>query len=45
VSDVKGLSFDARTNQINLLTGMQSSSASNQVRIPVSSAAACVPTP
>jgi serine/threonine protein phosphatase PrpC len=45
VSDVKGLSFDARTNQINLLTGMRSSSASNQVRIPVSSAAACVPTP
>jgi serine/threonine protein phosphatase PrpC len=45
VSDVKGLSFDTRTNQINLLTGVQSSAASNQVRIPVSSATACTPNP
>ena len=45
VSDVKGLSFDPRTDQINLLTGAQSSSASNQVRIPVLSATACAPNP
>ncbi len=45
VSDVKGLSFDARTNQINLLTGMQSSSASNQVQINVSSNTACAAHP